>query len=63
MLTALAIVAVAGVCTVLVSIYMWWATRSGLAAMIAGLILTVVVLIGAVVIGWLLTRSFMSGLP
>ena len=63
MLTTLAIVAVSGVCAILASLYMRWASnRSGLWAMIAGVVLAVAVLIGAVLIGWLLTRAFLSGL-
>ena len=62
MLTALAIVAVAGVCALLASIYMWRSTRSGLSAMIAGVVLAAAGLIGAVLIAWLLTRSFLSGM-
>ena len=62
MLTAVAIVAVSGVCAILASIYMWRSTRSGLWAMIAGVVLAVAGLFGAVLIGWLLTRSFLSGI-
>src|ERR1700752_4256085 len=63
MLTALAIVAVSGVCAILASIYLWRSTRSGLWAMIAGVALAVAGLVGAGLIGWLLTRPFLPGRP
>jgi hypothetical protein len=64
MLIALAIVAVSGAFAVLVSMYVWWSSkRAGLSAtIIAVLVLTVAALLGAVFIGWLLTRAFLSGL-
>jgi hypothetical protein len=59
MFTALLVVLAAGICTHLVSRFMWWACRrSGAWAMAAGALLGVLALGGAVVIAWLLTRAW-----
>jgi hypothetical protein len=58
MLTGILVVAAAGVCALLASCFMWWATkRSALWAMGAGVLLLVVVIAGAIVIAWLYTRA------
>ena len=58
MLTVILAIAAAGVCAILASCFMWWATkRSAIWAMAAGALLVVVIFAGAVVIAWLMTRS------
>ena len=58
MLTASAIVIAAGIVTLLVARFMWWACqRSAMWAMAAGALLAVLALAGAVAIAWLLTRA------
>ena len=48
----------AGACTILVSLFMWWATkRSAIWGMAAGLLLGLMALIVVVFIAWLLARA------
>jgi hypothetical protein len=56
MLTGLLVVIAAGVCAILASRFMWWATsRSPLWAMAAGVLLLFAIIAGAVVIAWWFT--------
>lgn len=56
------VVAASGVCAVIASWFMWWATkRSAIWAMAAGALLAVITLVGAVVIAWLMTRAAYGG--
>ena len=58
MLAGILIIATAGLCAVLASRFMWWATkRSALWAMAAGALLVAAVFAGAIVIAWLYTRA------
>ena len=63
MLTAVVIIVVSGACAVLASMYIRWSSKRGQSAtIIAMLILTVGALLGAVMVGWLISRAFMSDL-
>jgi hypothetical protein len=58
MLAAILIIATAGLCALLASRFMWWATkRSAIWAMCAGALLVIAVFAGAIVIAWLYTRA------
>jgi hypothetical protein len=58
MLTGIVVIAAAGVCALLASCFMWWATkRSAVWAMAAGALLVFAVFAGATVIAWLYTRA------
>ena len=60
---AIWIVLAAGVTSILASYVMWRASsHSGLAALIAGAVLALVAFAFAVLIGWLMTQSFVGGL-
>ena len=59
MVAGLIVVLAAGVVTLLVSRFMWWACRrSAIWSMAAGALLAVFALGGAVAIAWLLTRAW-----
>ena len=56
MLAGLLVVVAAGVCALLASRFMWWATsRSPMWAMAAGILLLFAILAGAIIIAWLFT--------
>jgi hypothetical protein len=56
------VIAACGVCAVIASWFMWWATkRSAIGAMAAGVLLALIALGGAVVIAWLMTRAAYGG--
>ena len=58
MLAGILIIATAGLCALLASRFMWWATkRSAIWAMCAGVLLVVLVFAGAIIIAWLYTRA------
>ena len=58
MLTGILIIATAGLCALLASRFMWWATkRSAIWAMCAGGLLLIAVFVGAIIIAWLYTRA------
>jgi len=58
MLAAILIIAGAGLCAVLASGFMWWATRrSPMWAMLAGALLLAVVCTVAVIVVWWSTRA------
>jgi hypothetical protein len=57
-LTGIIILAAAGASAVLASMFMWWATkRSAIWAMAAGALGAFIVLAGAVVVAWFMTRA------
>ena len=59
MVSGLLIVLAAALVTAVVSRFMWWACRRSAAwSMVAGVILAVLAVGGAVVIAWLLTRAW-----
>ena len=54
--TGLLVIVAAGVCALLASRFMWWATsRSPMWAMAAGVLLLFAILAGAIIIAWLFT--------
>jgi len=56
--TTLLVAGAVVLCTVLASIFMWWATkRSAIWAMAAGSLLAFIALAGALAIAWFLTRA------
>jgi hypothetical protein len=56
MLPGLLVIVAAGVCALLASRFMWWATsRSPMWAMAAGVLLLFAILAGAIIIAWLFT--------
>ena len=58
MLTAVFVIVAAGVCALLASRFMWWATkRSAVWAMVAGSLLVLAAFAGALIIAWLFTRA------
>ena len=58
MLTAVFVIVAAGVCALLASRFMWWATkRSAVWAMVAGSLLVLATVPGALIIAWLFTRA------
>jgi hypothetical protein len=61
MLTAISVLLAAGGIAVLTSYAMWRAcNRSGLAAMVAGVIFGLLAFLGAILIGWLMTRGLLG---
>jgi hypothetical protein len=61
MLKAISVVLAAASVAVLASYAMWRAcNRSGLAAMVAGVIFGLLAFFGAILIGWLMARAFLS---
>jgi hypothetical protein len=58
MRTGILAVAAAAACAILASRFMWWATtRSAVWAMVAGSLLALIALGGAIVIAWFITRA------
>jgi hypothetical protein len=63
MLILILVITAAGVCILLVSVFMWWATkRNAMWAMAAGTLLGLMVIVGAVFIAWLMTRHYWGAL-
>jgi hypothetical protein len=58
MVTGVLVIVAAGVCALVASRFMWWATsRSPMWAMAAGVLLLFAILAGAIIIAWLFTAA------